>query len=107
MTRVLSLKGEPCAGPLRKSQENLKLNIEENCKSCPAQVTWKIKFKCQICLSLCPECPVCPDHHDYHADHDDHMTVMFMTAMMILTMTSMTTMMSKAAMMTVLTMMNW
>ena len=23
----------------------------KNCKSCPTQVTWKVKFKCQICLS--------------------------------------------------------
>ena len=27
----------------------------KNCKSCPTQVTWKIKFKCQICL-FCLSC---------------------------------------------------
>merc|ERR1719204_1025869 len=50
----------------------------KNCESCPSQVTWKAKFKCQICLSClssclsCPGCPVCPDDHDDHDYHDDH-----------------------------------
>ena len=68
----------------------------KNCKSCPTQVTWKIKFKCEICL-FCLSCvpwvsclswspwwsswrlwrSYKHDIHDYHDDpdsdnHDDH-----------------------------------
>ena len=78
-----------------------------NCKSCPTQVTWKIKFWCQICLCCLLVCPGCPDHNDDHEDHNDPMTMTSMTAMMILTMTTMMTMMSKAAMMTILIIMTW
>ena len=49
----------------------------KKCESCPTQVTWKVKFKCQIYLSsLCPVCPgfpgflVCSDDHDDHDEHD-------------------------------------
>ena len=27
------------------------LKHRKNCESCPTQVIWKVKFKCQICLS--------------------------------------------------------
>ena len=27
------------------------LNLRKNCESCPSQITWKVKFKCQISLS--------------------------------------------------------
>ena len=29
----------------------------KNCESCPTQVAWKVKFKCQICLSVFAGCP--------------------------------------------------
>ena len=42
------------------------------CKRCPTQVTWKVKFKCQFCLSCLPcheslsnegrYCSVCPNY---------------------------------------------
>ena len=63
-----------CAANLRRSanwlwhntKTNIKLNKcsyatmplwttikhRKNCESCPTQFTWKIKFKCQICLSV-------------------------------------------------------
>ena len=36
-------------GPLKKFGSNRK--HRKNCESCPTQVTWKVKFKSQICLS--------------------------------------------------------
>ena len=33
------------------STRPIDLKHRNNCESCPSQVTWKIKFKCQICLS--------------------------------------------------------
>ena len=57
------------------------LKHRKNCESCPTQVTWKVKFKCQISLSCLssvtvvsvpyPGYPVCPDDHDDHDYHDD------------------------------------
>ena len=71
-----------------------KYKHRKNCESCPTQVTWKIKFKCQICLSslflfdlsvLSVSCVLvvlsflsCLSwwswwpwwHRDYHDDHD-------------------------------------
>ena len=71
----------------------------KNYESCPSQVTWKVKFKYQICLS-CLAClsplswlswfPICPDDHDDHEDHDDNDATMI--ANIIMTMKTMTTM---------------
>ena len=33
------------------STRPIDLKHRNTCESCPSQVTWKIKFKCQICLS--------------------------------------------------------
>ena len=53
----------------------------KNCESCPSQVTWIVKFKCQIflfsltclsCLSRYLGCPVCLHGYDNHDDNDDH-----------------------------------
>jgi len=55
----------------------------KNCESCPLQVTWKVKFKCQICLSClsrlswlsCFSClswwPLWPRRAWYH-NHENH-----------------------------------
>ena len=32
---------------------------QKNCESCQSQATWKVKFKCQFCLS----CLSCPKFH--------------------------------------------
>ena len=56
MTRVLSLKGEPCAGPLRKSQENLKLNIARIAKTAlhklPGKSSLNVRSVCPCVLSV-------------------------------------------------------
>ena len=39
------------AGTAKKTSQELRIKYRENCKSCPEQVTWKVKFECQICLS--------------------------------------------------------
>ena len=36
---------------LYPSKEASKIKHRKNCESCPTQVTWKVKFTCQICLS--------------------------------------------------------
>ena len=54
----------------RAQIQKYKYKHRKNCESCPTQVTWKIKYKCQICLSslflfdlsvlsvVCPGCSV-------------------------------------------------
>ena len=43
----------------------------KNCESCPAQVTWKVNFKCQICLSCvsCLSCLSCLSHVSHCGYH--------------------------------------
>ena len=73
--------GKVIATPF-ENPENYKKH-RKNCEGCPTKVTWKVKFKCQICLPclsraliilsvlclmcpgypvclICPVCPGCP-----------------------------------------------
>ena len=43
---VYSVQGEIMLNTMTRESK-----YRKNCESCPTQVTWKVKFKCQFCLS--------------------------------------------------------
>ena len=55
-----SLPSRPSTHPIMRRKNYIRRPIwGTNIESCPTQVTWKVKFKCQFCLSrLFLSCPV-------------------------------------------------
>ena len=51
----------------KQNQCTTELNIARIAKAASYQVTWNVKFKCQVW-----SCPVCSDDHDKHEDPNDH-----------------------------------
>ena len=45
--------------PKKIYKYHTKRKHSKNCGSCPEQVTWKVKFECEFCLS-CLSCLSCP-----------------------------------------------
>ena len=38
--------------PEQEERNKVGIKYSKNCESCPTQVTWKVKFKCQFCLIM-------------------------------------------------------